>query len=141
MIRVTLLLLLCLCLAGFAADPPDWAMQGILAVETHSKYLAGGRIDYVDKRVGASGERGPFQMTRVAFDQISRPGESFSRLSTDTRFADVKARAYLSWLYNGAAKHDWKVAVAMYHTGPTGYARNRSRGAAYERQVELAAKD
>jgi hypothetical protein len=121
-------------------SPPDWAMCGILVVETRSSYLTtpGTPITYVDQSVGKDGERGPFQMTRIAFRQVAKGGESFSRLESDTRYAEQFAVRYLCWLYENAAKGDWSVAVGMYNTGPTGWHRNQTRAANYVRKVRRA---
>ena len=139
LVRCTLVLLLASTVVASDAVP-DWALEGILSVESASYYEAapGTRIVYVDKRIGAAGERGPFQMTRIAFDQIARSGESFTRLGTDTRYAEGKARAYLLWLYEGPAQKNWERAIGMYNTGPTGYYRNRSTASRYTRSVKLA---
>lgn len=134
--RLFLLLILTLACAR-AEDVPDWVLKGILAKETRSHYTAapGTLIEYVDRRVGADGELGPFQMTEIAFEQVKRSGESFTRLKTDTRFAEKLAIRYLEWLYANAAKGDWHISVAMYNTGPTGYRRQHSRAIAYLRKV------
>lgn len=134
--RLSLLLILTLVCAR-AEDVPAWALKGILAQETRSHYTTtpGTPIEYVDRAVGADGELGPFQMTKDAFDQVKKNGESFTRLKSDTRYAEKLAIRYLEWLYDNAAKGDWHIAVAMYNTGPTGYRRQHSRAIAYLRKV------
>lgn len=134
--RSILLLLVAMC-SIFAGEPPDWTLVGILAKETQSSYATapGTPITYVDRRVGKDGELGPFQMTQEAFDQVSTPAEAFTRLKTDTRYAEKKAKEYLCWLYDNGAKHDWSIAVAMYNVGPTGWRRLHSRAIAYLRSV------
>lgn len=134
--RLLLLLLACLA-SAIAEDVPEWALVGILAKETSSTYatVPGTPITYVDRRVGKDGELGPFQMTSAAFDQVSRPSESFTRLKTDTRYAEKKAKAYLQWLYANGARQEWGIAVAMYNVGPTGWHRRHARAVAYLRSV------
>lgn len=118
---------------------PDWVLVGILAKETQSSYLTapGTPITYVDQRVGKDGERGPFQMTLDAFQQIAKHGESFTRLSRDTRYAEGKAKQYLLWLYENGARGDWSVAAAMYNVGPKGWHSTHARALAYLRAVRL----
>jgi hypothetical protein len=94
---------------------PEWALRGIAKVETRSSILEDGKIIYRDRRVGALGERGVFQMRRVAFKQVSRPGERFSRVHEDPQFAMEMADRYLVYLKK---RHGtWESAVAAYNTG------------------------
>lgn len=137
-LRILLLLVCLLSPASASEDVPTWALVGILMKETRSYYVAGkarSKIEYVDTRDGLDGEVGPFQMTPVAFKQISKPGESFARMRTDMLYAEEKAKDYLRWLHKNAAKGDWHIAVAMYNVGPTGYNRQISRAIAYLRSV------
>ena len=48
---------------GQALEIPAWVERGILAVESRSAIDADGLINYVDRRTGEAGERGPYQMT------------------------------------------------------------------------------
>ena len=93
-------------------------MIGILKVETRSSYLPDGKIKYVDKRRGLAGERGCFQMTQIAFDQIKKRGEQFWMIESDRYFAEECAKRYLIWLYTKTAKQDWNLTIQQYNAGP-----------------------
>jgi hypothetical protein len=95
-------------------------LNGIAKVETNS-YLQNGTFYYVDQRRGRAGERGPYQMTRKAFEQIKQPGDSFSRLETDDYYARMMARRYLIWLHNNSARGDVALAIQFYNAGPNNY--------------------
>lgn len=121
--RWMLVLLLSLLTAyAFTAEEnevPYWVMAGILKQETRSTYGDNGlTINYVDQRRGAAGERGPFQMTYIAWKQIRQPGERFADLSTDMQYAEQAAMRYLLWLYNGPARKSWPHAIQGYNAGP-----------------------
>jgi hypothetical protein len=125
-----------LCGITIAGDEiPGWVLKGMLSVETSSYYDEDGNITYIDRRIGKAGERGPFQMTRIAFDEVSTLGEKFSDLGNNTKFAEEMAIRYLRWLYENHAGKSWKRAVAMYNTGPCGYYRKKSRGDRYACRV------
>jgi Transglycosylase SLT domain len=98
-----------------AEDIPAWVMAGIAKVETRS-YYQGDKIVYVDRRIGAAGERGVFQCTPGAFKEVAKRGESFERLSTDTRFAEEIAVRYLTKLRKGG-KRSWRKVLAIYNGG------------------------
>ena len=93
-------------------------MVGILKVETNSTYAQDGSIRYVDRRRGKDGERGAFQMTKIAFDQVKQRGEQFWMIETDPLFAELMAKRYLLWLYNRTADKDWHTAIQQYNAGP-----------------------
>lgn len=119
-----------------AAEPmPAWVLPGILAVETRSHYRPDGSIDYVDRRVGAAGERGPFQMTRDAFDLVAKPGERFEELANDHDFAEALARRYLQLLWRTFSDRDWFVAAGRWNAGPHG---RWSRLFAYAKRAQQA---
>lgn len=100
-------------------EVPIWVLAGILAQETRSSYsVDGSTIIYVDRRVGKHGELGSFQMRRIAWQQIKQPGEKFSDLATDMRYAELCAMRYLLWLYNNSAKGSWPHAIQYYNAGP-----------------------
>jgi hypothetical protein len=101
-----------------AVEVPRWVLEGILDVETRSWYLRDGTIRYTDKRRGAAGERGPFQMCKVAFNQVKKSGEQFWKIETDTKFAEEMAKRYLIWLYMHSARRNWLLAVEQYNAGP-----------------------
>lgn len=116
-------ILLLMAVALYSQDEvPEWVLKGILKVETKSSYREDGSIKYVDKRRGTHGERGPFQMTRIAFDQIKLPGEQFWQIETDKVFAEQCAMRYLCWLYDTTAKKSWRRAIQQYNAGPYGVA-------------------
>lgn len=106
-----------------ATSMPEWVMPDILATETKSYYKNDGYIKYVDKRRGSSGERGCFQMTQRAFDQVKRKGEQFWMIEQDTVFAAEMAWRYLHWLNKHYGHGNWERVVEMYNAGPN----NRSR--------------
>lgn len=116
--RVILILLLSTILTAVENEVPAWVLAGILKQETRSEYLDYYTIDYVDRRRGAAGERGPFQMTHIAWTQIRQPGEKFAALSTDMMYAEQCAMRYLLWLYNGPARQSWDRSIEMYNRGP-----------------------
>lgn len=100
-----------------AVEVPQWVMSGILRTETRS-YYEGEQIIYVDRRVGAAGELSAFQITKIAWKQVRRRGESFSTLRSDQRYAEQVATRYLCWLYDNSARGNWERAVEYYNRGP-----------------------
>lgn len=119
MIRILAILVLLIGVAPAAENEvPAWVLAGILKQETRSTYNADDSINYVDRRRGAAGERGPFQMTYRAWKQIRQPGETFASLSTDTKYAEQAAMRYLLWLYNNSAHQSWAHAIQGYNAGP-----------------------
>jgi hypothetical protein len=106
----------------FPADEtevPVWVLAGILAQESRSYYNEdASRIIYVDKRRGADGELGPYQMMHIAWRQIREPGERFEDLATDMMYAETCAIRYLLWLYNNSARRSWAHAIQYYNRGP-----------------------
>lgn len=117
MIRFLLCLFLLISILP-AAEVPEWVLVGILHVETDSAFKADGSIDYVNRKRGAHGERGPFQMTHAAFDSVKDPGEKFESLSSDLDLAKGCARRYLLWLDKHWGHGDWVRNVMMYNAGP-----------------------
>lgn len=111
-------LLLLLMTTLYAVEVPEYVLVGILKVETRSYYREDGTIKYVDQRRGSSGEIGPFQMTRRAFNQIKKRGELYWDIETDRVFAEECAKRYLVWLYNNSANQDWSLAIQYYNAGP-----------------------
>ena len=100
----------------------SYDMEGVLdaiaKVESQSYKMEDGSFVYVDQRTGKAGELGPYQMTRIAFNQVKLPGESFHKLSTDVWFARDMAERYINWLLNNSAKNDWTKAIQYYNGGP-----------------------
>ena len=120
---------------------PSWILHGMLMQESSSYYDANGKIVFVNKkRRHINQARGPFQMLRIAFDEISRPGESYTRLDKNTEYAEELAVRYLLYLYNGSAKQNWKRAIGMYNQGPTGYRYNLTDAIAYYEGVKAKSK-
>jgi hypothetical protein len=119
---------------------PNWILVGMLMHETSSYYSKSGSIVYVNKRVGQAGERGPFQMKRICFDTISKRGETFRKLQTNMQYAEEMAIRYLIYLYDGPAHENWKTAISMYNTGPTGYKKFRQAGREYYEKIKLKGK-
>lgn len=107
---------------GLAQDrPPEWVIRGILKTETRSYYREDGSIKYIDMRRGSAGERGPFQMTRGAFNQVKRRGEEFWKIEVDRTFAEEMAIRYLHWLDTHYGKGNWYRNVEMYNAGPNNH--------------------
>jgi hypothetical protein len=103
-------------------EVPYWVLVGIMAQESRSYYATDAQgnetIVYVDRRTGAAGELSAFQITRIAWEQVRRPGDRFGDLARDQVYAERIAMDYLLWLYNGAAHRSWPHAVQMYNRGP-----------------------
>jgi len=97
---------------------PQWILTGILMRETKSYYDEDGNIVYIDKTIGSSGERGPFQITPIAFKQIKKKKETHSKVMRNMEYAQEMTERYLLWLYNGPAKKNWDTAIRMYNGGP-----------------------
>lgn len=115
-------------------DIPSWVLAGILRVETGSYYKPDGTIRYVNKARGRAGERGCFQIRRIAFDQVKHKGEQFWMIEQDTVFCEEVAWRYLSWLYLNSAKKSWLRSIEKFNAGPGG------RNPAYLADVLDAAK-
>ena len=113
---------------------PAWIIVGIAKVETRSYWGEDGALCYIDRRTGAAGEVGPFQMLHAAYAQVHRHGESFRRLRSDTRFATDLCIRYLQWLRRRTKS--WEEACACYNTGLHGSVRI---GNQYLLMVQLAA--
>jgi len=130
--RIRIQACLIFCAAFCYAEVPRNVLIGILAVES-SSYYKDGKIVYVDRAVGAHGEVGPFQVSKVAFTTVRRKGERFYDMQTDTALAECIASRYLVWLRKNHAK-SWPEAIEMYNAGPN----NRSRN--YLRKVQAVNK-
>lgn len=98
-------------------EVPAWVIRGIASVESSSRY-DGGKLVYVDRRMGSAGELGPFQMKRIAWREITRGTEQFNSMATDVAYAETCAKRYLLWLYTNTADKSWVLAVQQYHAGP-----------------------
>lgn len=105
---------------------PQWVLEGIIGRETKSYYSKNGNIVWVDRRRGKAGERGPFQMTPIAFRQVEKKNFSkFKKLEKDLVYAESMAIKYLLYLYNEHADRNWETAIGMYNTGPSNYYKLR----------------
>ena len=101
-----------------AVEIPPHILPAILKVETKSYLTPDGRIVYVDRSVGKAGEYGPYQMTKVAFNQIYKGPRPRSDLKTDMAFATELTKRYLIWLHKYFAKGDWNKTIQYYNAGP-----------------------
>jgi hypothetical protein len=124
-------------LAAPAGEPgmPSWILPGILAVES-SSYYADGAIVYVNRRVGAAGELGPFQITRAAYLDVATSAglrATFRTLKFSTRIGEIVATLILE--RHHVATGSWAEAVIRYHVGARG---DRAEGERYLDQVRAA---
>lgn len=113
---------------------PAYVIRGIAFVETRSYWDVEGQLRYVDRRDGKAGERGPFQLTRAAFTQVSARHDSFEKVRTDPAYALTLTIRYLQWLRRHC--QSWEEACACYNTGLRGSVRAGNR---YYTLVALAA--
>jgi hypothetical protein len=97
---------------------PMWVKSGILKTETSSYYAPTGDIVYVNKKRGRALDIGPFQMRKIAFNQVKKPGESFWELEKNPKFAEEVAARYLMYIYNGKGNRNWERTVMLYNAGP-----------------------
>lgn len=100
------------------SEVPQWVLKGIAKVETNSTIKPCGTIIWRDRRTGRNGDSGVFQMTRIAFDQIKRPGDSFARIKRDPQYAQELAERYLVYLQKRYGV--WHDAIAAYNAGSPG---------------------
>jgi hypothetical protein len=118
---------------GARHDPiPHWVIAGIAAVETGSTYRSGNLVHYRDRRDGADGEVGPWQIAPAALQDLGA-SHLRSRIRSEPVLAESMTRAWLLRCYRLAG--DWSLAVAFYHTGPGG---DRRRGRNYAERVFAA---
>ena len=106
---------------------PRWCLVGILGVETSSYYVSATatQIVYVNRKIGKSQERGPFQMTPEAFAETALPGECFLDLVRTPEFAETLTRRRLVYLYNHLKT--WEAAVRAYNVGLRGARLGRGK--------------
>jgi hypothetical protein len=95
---------------------PDWVLIGIPSVESKSWWSDDGVLHYVDQRRGSHGELGPWQMRRIAFNDIRQHGEQYWRIEVDREFAAECAARYLRLMYERSGS--WELAVQWFHAGP-----------------------
>lgn len=115
-----------------AADVPPWVLRGIAKVETSSDWRDIGDLTYRDKRVGADGEVGPWQLSPDALRDLCSYDKR-DRIHRDVVLAESLTRAWL--LRCHAQTGNWFDAVRIYHTGPDG---DRRRGIKYAERVLAA---
>jgi hypothetical protein len=97
-----------------AGEPlPSWIMPGIAMRETSSYYLDGYLI-YVDRRIGAAGELGPWQMKPGTLAMVF-PKWKADTLRTNVFRAELATVSYLRWLRQRTGS--WAEAVGCYKTG------------------------
>ena len=128
---IQIIILGCLTIAAAAEDDvPPWVIAGIAAVKTGSLYQEGCLILYHDRRDGADGEVGPWQLSRAVLQDM-RSLQVRDRARTDAAFSERLARTWLLRCFRRSGR-DWDAAVAMYHTGPKG---DHGRGRRYAERV------
>lgn len=131
----------CLAITALQAEDrdlmPAWILPGILAVETSSRY-EDGAIVWVNHMIGSHGERGAFQITERAFQDVRQPGETFGRLGRSPAFGEVIAIRILTMHYR--ATGSWERAVVRYHLGANGarFANLHAEGQRYLDAVRSA---
>lgn len=106
------------CLPGIGADIPDWVLRGIARVETSSDWRDIGAIDYRDRRIGAAGEVGPWQLSPEALVDLGASKKA-ERIHRDVVLAESLTRAWLLRCHH-QAMGDWYRAVGIFHAGPSG---------------------
>lgn len=133
-IGATVLLCIALASPAKAAEIPEGILAGIAQVETGSIYRNGELVHYRDKRDGADGEVGPWQLSP---DVLKDMGVSHlrSRIRREVVLAESMTRAWLIRCYRKTG--NWADAVAVYHVGPGGSAR---RGRDYAQRVMAIAE-
>lgn len=100
------------------SEVPHWVLKGIAKVETNSTIKPCGEIIWRDRRTGRHGDSGVFQMTRIAYRQIARPGDSFSRIKRDPEYAQELAERYLLYLRKRYTR--WHDVIMAYNAGSPG---------------------
>jgi hypothetical protein len=103
-----------------STDIPDWVLAGIAAVETRSLYRNGELVHYRDRRDGADGEVGPWQLSPAALSDLGVLNLR-ERIRREPVLAESMTRAWLLRCYRRTG--DWLRAVAFFHTGPNGDAQ------------------
>jgi hypothetical protein len=133
-LAIVVLFVLSIVVAGktAAADIPDWCIRGIAAVETNTTWRDIGDLTYRDRRQGADGEVGPWQISPDALRDLG-VSHLMTRIHREPVLAESMTRAWLLRCYRTTG--DWFDAVAIYHTGPSG---DRRRGLNYAERVRAA---
>jgi hypothetical protein len=113
---------------------PDWVIAGIAAVETGSLYQHGELVRYRDRRDGAAGEVGPWQLSPAALSDMGAR-KLRDRIRRDTILAESMTRAWLMRCFAHASS--WKEAVSLYHTG---WSADHADGFEYAERVYAAGR-
>lgn len=100
------------------SEVPHWVLKGIAKVETNSTIKPCGEIIWRDRRTGRNGDSGVFQMTRIAYKQVAKPGDNFSRIKKDPDYARELAERYL--VYLRGRYRQWHDVIAAYNAGSPG---------------------
>lgn len=106
-----------ICMSLAASEVPQWVLDGILYTETKSYFNKDGTITYVDKRRGLHGERGAFQCTLAAFNDVKHSGEYFFQVELSPTFAKEITLRYLLWIDKNYSHGNWDLAVRRYNAG------------------------
>jgi hypothetical protein len=110
-------------------------MIGILSRETHSRLNDSDEVEYVDRRRGVDGERGPTQIMRDTFYEHAKPGEQFWMVEHNTQLAlDVTERILLD---HRKRLGTWEQAIRAYNKGRGG--RHSQAAAQYYHDVRRLA--
>ena len=96
---------------------PAWVVRGIAAQETRSRWSGVGEIRYVDRRDGAAGEVGPWQISPVALSTLGAY-HLRDRIRQEPLLAESITRAWLLHLHD--IVHSWPAAVRAYNAGLAG---------------------
>lgn len=118
-----LLALLCFCIGLCASEPidvPPWILSSIAMIETRSIYRADGSINYVDRRIGKAGERGPFQIRTIALKDVHLVSMR-ADVQSDPMAAEFATICYLRLCYKRTGT--WWAAVGLYHSSDPDEAR------------------
>lgn len=122
-------LLLALAAPVQSAEVPAWVLRGIAAVETGTTWRDMGDLHYRDRRIGADGEVGPWQLAPSVLKDLGVE-HLRARIHREPILAESMTRAWLLRCHRRTG--DWFEAVAIFHTGPHG---ERRRGHSYAARV------
>ena len=98
---------------------PAWVLAAILRVESGTVLNSFGPQRTRPVTRGLHGERGVMQIKRIAFDDVKKPGERFSKVETCDYFAIEIGNRYLCKLHKRLGS--WDKAIMAYNAGPTNY--------------------
>jgi hypothetical protein len=94
-------------------NAPAEILDAIAYVETRTEVI-NGKIYHVGKHLrGMAGELGVYQITKIAFKDVAKPTESFTKLLHDPAYCREIADRYLFKLY---LRHgSWGKAIVKYN--------------------------